>query len=350
MSYLRKNIERLEAYMPGEQPPPEAKVIKLNTNENCYPPSPKVLRVLKSFQGELLRRYPDPMSKALCERAAKLYRVPADWVLAGNGSDEHLALIVRAYLEPGRKAAYPVPTYSLYRTLAQMQDAGLAEIPYDDDYHIPVERLIRSGAVVTFICSPNNPSATVAPVKDLAKLASRLKGILVVDEAYTDFADENAMSLVKKFRNVIVLRTVSKGYSLAGLRLGFAVAQPETLEGLIKIKDSYNVDAVTNRVGIAALSDQAWKDKNTRKVVKSRAKLAKNLDKLGFQIWPSQANFILARPLDGNAQFLYQALKKKGILVRYWNQPRLDDKIRITVGTEEENQALVSAIQALAEC
>jgi histidinol-phosphate aminotransferase len=172
----------------------------------------------------------------------------------------------------------------------------------------------------------------------------------VVDEAYTDFADENAMSLVKKFRNVIVLRTVSKGYSLAGLRLGFAVAQPETLEGLIKIKDSYNVDAVTNRVGIAALSDQAWKDKNTRKVVKSRAKLAKNLDKLGFQIWPSQANFILARPLDGNAQFLYQALKKKGILVRYWNQPRLDDKIRITVGTEEENQALVSAIQALAEC
>ena len=212
MSYLRKNIERLEAYMPGEQPPPEAKVIKLNTNENCYPPSPRVLRVLKSFRGELLRRYPDPMSKALCAKAAKLYGVPADWVLAGNGSDEHLALIVRAYLEPGRKAAYPVPTYALYRTLAQMQGAGLAEVPYDTDYCLPVEGLIRSGAVVTFICSPNNPSATVAPVKDLARLASGLRGILVVDEAYTDFADENAMSLVRKFKNVIVLRTVSKGY------------------------------------------------------------------------------------------------------------------------------------------
>jgi len=348
MSYLRKNIERLEAYMPGEQPPPEAKVIKLNTNENCYPPSPKVLRVLKSFQGELLRRYPDPMSKILCEKAAKFYGVPAEWVLAGNGSDEHLALIVRAYLEPGRKAAYPVPTYSLYRTLAQMQDAGLAEVPYDDDYHMPVERLIRTGAVVTFICSPNNPSATVAPVKELARLASRLKGILVVDEAYTDFADENAMSLVRRFRNVIVLRTVSKGYSLAGLRLGFAVAQPATLEGLIKIKDSYNVDAVTSRVGIAALSDQAWKDKNARKIVKSRAKLAKNLGSLGFKVWPSQANFILARPPDGRAQSLYRALKKRGVLVRYWNQPRLHDKIRITVGTEEENRTLLAVIQAIA--
>ena len=348
MGYLRKNIERLEAYMPGEQPPPEAKVIKLNTNENCYPPSPKVLRALKGFQGELLRRYPDPMSRALCEKAAKLYGVPEDWVLAGNGSDEHLALIVRAYLEPGRKAACPVPTYSLYRTLARMQDAGLAEIPYDEDYRLPVDGLIRSGAVVTFICSPNNPSATVAPVKDLARLASKVKGILVVDEAYTDFADENAMSLVRKFKNVIVLRTVSKGYSLAGLRLGFAVARPETLEGLIKIKDSYNVDAVASRVGIAALSDQAWKDKNAEKIVKSRAKLSKNLGRLGFRVWPSQANFILARPPDGRAQSLYQALKKKGILVRYWNQPRLDDKIRITVGTEEENRALLAVIRELA--
>ena len=348
MSYLRKNIERLEAYMPGEQPPPEAKVIKLNTNENCYPPSPKVLRVLKSFRGELLRRYPDPMSKALCAKAAKLYGVPADWVLAGNGSDEHLALIVRAYLEPGRKAAYPMPTYALYRTLAQMQGAGLAEVPYDTDYRLPVEGLIRSGAVIIFICSPNNPSATVAPVKDLARLASGLRGILVVDEAYTDFADENAMSLVRRFKNVIVLRTVSKGYSLAGLRLGFAVARPETLEGLIKVKDSYNVDAVTNRVGIAALSDQAWNDKNAGKIIKSRGKLSKNLGSLGFQVWPSQANFILARPPDGRAQFLYRALKKRGILVRYWNQPRLDDKIRITVGTEEENGILLAVIRELA--
>jgi histidinol-phosphate aminotransferase len=305
--------------------------------------------VLKSFQGGLLQRYPDPMSKALCEKAAKLYGVRADWVLAGNGSDELLALIVRAYLEPGRKAAYPVPTYSLYRTLARMQDAGLVEVPYDDDYHLPVDSLSRSGAVVTFICSPNNPSATVAPVKDLAKIASKVKGILVVDEAYTDFADENAMPLVKKFKNVIVLRTVSKGYSLAGLRLGFAVARPETLEGLIKIKDSYNVDAVTNRVGIAALSDQAWKGKNARRIIKSRAKLAKNLGRLGFRIWPSQANFILARPPDGNAEFLYQALKDRGILVRYWNQPRLRDKIRITVGTEEENRTLLAVIRELAE-
>ncbi|HOD34700.1 MAG TPA: histidinol-phosphate transaminase [Syntrophales bacterium] len=347
MGYLRRNIERLEAYTPGEQPPPGSRVVKLNTNENCYPPSPKVLRSLKSFRGESLRRYPDPMSRALCERAAKLYGVPANWVLAGNGSDEHLALIVRAYLEPGRKAACPVPTYSLYRTLARMQDAGLVEIPYDDNYGLPVEKLIRAAAVVTFICSPNNPSATVAPVKDLERLASRVKGILVVDEAYTDFADENAMSLVKKFRNVMVLRTVSKGYSLAGLRLGFAVAHPEVLEGLIKIKDSYNVDAVTSRVGIAALSDQAWKDRNARRIIKSRTKLSKNLERLGFRVWPSQANFLLARPADKKAGRLYRALKDRGILVRYWDRPGLSDKVRITVGTEEENGTLLDALKKL---
>ncbi len=347
MGYLRKNIERLEAYIPGEQPPPGSRVIKLNTNENCYPPSPRVLRVMKRFQGELLRRYPDPMSRALCEQAAKLYGVRPDWVLAGNGSDEHLALIVRAYLEPGRRAAYPVPTYSLYRTLALMQDAGIAEIPYGEDYRLPVEGLIRAGAVVTFVCSPNNPSATVAPVEDLGKLASGVKGIVVVDEAYTDFADENAMSLVKRFRNVIVLRTVSKGYSLAGLRLGFAVAQPETLGGLIKIKDSYNVDAVTSRLGIAALSDQAWKERNTRRIIRSRAKLGKSLEGLGFRVWPSQANFLLARPADGRAGRLYRALKARGILVRYWDRPGLSDKVRITVGTERQNRKLIVALEEL---
>lgn len=347
MTYLRKNIETLDAYQPGEQPLPGSSVVKLNTNENCYPPSPAVLQVLRDFDGELLRRYPDPMAGAVRSAASKVYGVPEDWIMAANGSDESLALIVRAFIEPGRKVAYPEPTYSLYPTLTLMQDGEVVEVPYDEDYNLPVKGLIAAGATVTFVCTPNNPSGTVAPVKDLERLASGLKGILVVDEAYTDFADENALGLVEKYDNVIVLRTLSKGYSLAGLRLGLAVARPELLDGLIKIKDSYNVDALTCKIGAAAIQDQVWKNANVEKIRSSRARLAKELAGTGFNVWPSQSNFLLARPPRGNAEEIYLALKGQGILVRYWKRPRLEDKMRITVGTEGENAILMEALAGL---
>ena len=244
MINFRDNVKKMEGYMPGEQPPPGSRVIKLNTNENPYPPSPEVMKVLREFEGEWLRRYPDPMATIAREAASQVYGVPADWIMAANGSDEMLALLARAFLEPGRRIAYPMPTYSLYITLAEMQDAATVEVPYDEDYNLPVEGLLAAQADLTFICTPNNPSATVAPVKDLERLAAGLNGVLVIDEAYTDFADENALGLVSRYENVIVLRTLSKAYSLAGLRVGFGVAQPRLLEGLIKIKDSYNVDSV----------------------------------------------------------------------------------------------------------
>jgi len=345
MINFRDNVKKMEGYAPGEQPPPGSRVIKLNTNENPYPPSPAVMKVLKEFEGEWLRRYPDPMALMAREAAATVYGVPADWVMAANGSDEMLALLARAFLEPGRKIAYPMPTYSLYITLAEMQAAATVEVPYDEDYNLPVEGLLAAQADLTFICTPNNPSATVAPMKDLEKLAAGLKGVLVIDEAYTDFADENALGLVLRHENVIVLRTVSKGYSLAGLRLGFGVAQTELLEGLIKIKDSYNVDAVALRLGTAAMNDQGWMKDNAGKIKASREKLAKALEKMKFKLWPSQANFILVRPPTGDARYLYYELRDRGILVRYWDRPRLDDKIRITVGTEEENQALLEALK-----
>ncbi len=265
MINFRDNVKKMEGYMPGEQPPPGSKVIKLNTNENPYLPSPEVMKVLHGFDGEWLRRYPDPMATIAREAASKVYGVPADWILAANGSDEMLALLARAFLEPGRKIAYPMPTYSLYVTLAEMQDATSLKVAYDEDYHLPVEGLLAAQADLTFICTPNNPSATVAPVKDLETLASGLKGVLVIDEAYTDFADENALSLVSRHTNVIVLRTLSKGYSLAGLRVGFGVAQPTLLEGLIKIKDSYNVDSVALRLAAAAMDDQEWMRANAGK-------------------------------------------------------------------------------------
>lgn len=344
---FRHNIQKMEGYVPGEQPAPGTKVIKLNTNENPYPPSPAVAQVLREFDLEWLRRYPQPAATLACQAAAEVFGVSEEWVMAANGSDEMLALLARALLEPGRAMAYPTPTYSLYSVLAEMQDASIVEVPYGEAYELPVEGLLRVQAQLTLVCSPNNPSATVAPVDDLDRLAAGLDGVLVVDEAYVDFADQTAVGLVERHENLIVLRTMSKAYSLAGLRLGFAVAQPPLLEGLFKIKDSYNVDSLAIRVGAAALHDQAWMRANADKVRASRAALQRALAEMGFSCLPSQANFILCRPPAGDAGRLYRALKERGILVRYWDRPRLSDMLRISVGTEEQNQALLKSLREL---
>lgn len=344
MTYFRPNINAMSGYVPGEQPPPGTKVIKLNTNENPYPPSPEALKVLRELEGELLRRYPDPMAGAFREAASHVLGVPADWVLVGNGSDDLLTMIIRACSEPGQRVVYPMPTYVLYRTLAQIQGAEFVEVPYHEDYTLPVERLIEERGAVTFVASPNSPSGTVASVEQLEKLAAQLSGVLVIDEAYVDFAESDALELVKKLDNAIILRTLSKGYSLAGLRLGFGVANPALLEGLIKVKDSYNVDAIACAVGAAAIADRTHKTANAQKIKTSRAQMADSLQELGFYVLPSQANFLLAQSPVGNAESLYKSLKERGILVRYFNQPRLTDKLRITVGTPEQNETLIKVL------
>ena len=334
----------MSGYVPGEQPPPDTKVIKLNTNENPYPPSPAALKVLQELQGELLRRYPDPMAGAFRQATSQVLGVPADWILVGNGSDDLLTMIIRACSDPGRRVVYPMPTYVLYRTLAQIQGAEFVEVPYQDDYSLPVEQLIEAQGAVTFVASPNSPSGTAASMELLDKLAAQLSGVLVIDEAYVDFAEEDALELVKKYDNVMILRTLSKGYSIAGLRLGFGVANPVLLEGLIKVEDSYNVDAVAGAVGAAAIADQSHKNTNAQKIKNSRAQMASELKQLGFDVLPSQANFVLARSHKGNAESLYQTLKQRGIFVRYFNQPQLEDKLRITVGTPEQNEILINVL------
>lgn len=344
MSYFRPNINAMSGYVPGEQPPPDAKVIKLNTNENPYPPSPEALKVLQELGADLLRRYPDPMVGAFRQEASQVLGVPADWILAGNGSDDLLTMIIRACSEPGRGVVYPMPTYVLYRTLAQIQGAEFVEVPFLEDYSLPVEQLIEAQGAVTFIASPNSPSGTIASAELLDKLASQLSGVLVIDEAYVDFAESDALELVKQYDNVIILRTLSKGYSLAGLRLGFGVANPTLLEGLIKVKDSYNVDAVACAVGAAAIADQSHKTTNAQKIKASRTQMASELKQLGFEVFPSQANFLLVRSPSGNGEYLYEMLKQQGILVRYFKQPRLEDKLRITVGTPEQNATLVKVL------
>jgi histidinol-phosphate aminotransferase len=343
-NYFRSNINAMASYIPGEQPKRGTQIIKLNSNENPYPPSPAALAVLQNIDGEWLRRYPQPFGEDFRQAASKVLGVPSDWMIVGNGSDELLNLVIRACTEPGRKVVYPVPTYVLYQTLAGMQAADVVEIPYNEDYSLPLKELIAVNGAVTFIASPNSPSGHVVPIEELRELATQLSGVLVIDEAYVDFAEEDALALVQEYENAIAIRTLSKGYSLAGLRLGFGVANPKLLDGLFKVKDSYNIDAIACAVGAAAIADQEYKNTCVAKIKASRNKLATDLRQLGFRVWDSQTNFLLAQPPKGNAEYLYRKLKERLILVRYFQQPGLDDKLRITVGTDEQNQVLVKAL------
>lgn len=345
MMFFRENILGMQAYIPGEQPLADQKMIKLNSNELPYPPSPNALAALKNIDEDSLRRYPDPLAAEARRAAAEVYDLPEDWILAGNGSDELMSLIARACLEPGRKLAYPVPTYSLYKLLADVQLAEIVEVPFLDEPMLPVKQLINTNASLTFISSPNNPTGHSTPLEDLELIANSVNGLLIIDEAYADFAPQNALQLVKNNKNVIILRTLSKGYALAGLRFGFAIANPEILKILIKIKDSYNVDAISIRIASAAIRDQKYKNALVEKVIRSREILSTNLKILNFKIWPSQANFLLVRPPNGDASSLYRYLKQQGILIRFYKQRYLEDKLRISIGTDAQNQILIQEIK-----
>jgi histidinol-phosphate aminotransferase len=341
MTFLRKHLQSVTGYISGEQPPPGSAVLKLNTNENPYPASPEVAKVLQNFDLEYLRRYPDPAGYLFREAVSEVLQVSADMVTAGNGSDELLGLVLRAFVEKDARAVYPMPSYVFYRTLAELQGARPLEILYDEAFRFPLQALIEAQGAVTLIASPNSPTGHVISISDLETLAESLAGILVIDEAYVDFAKIDALHLVQKHANVIILRTLSKGYSLAGLRLGFAIAQPSLIRDLNKVKDSYAVDAIAALAGAAALRDQAHKDLNVEKVLRSRPILQQQLENLGFRVWPSAANFVLVQPPLGlQAVELQQALKKQSILIRHFNVPGVEDKLRITICTDAQNEQL----------
>jgi histidinol-phosphate aminotransferase len=347
MNYFRPTIATMQGYTPGEQPKPGTPVIKLNTNENPYPPSPKAIEVLRHLDSEWLRRYPDPYAKDFCHAISEALNIPANWIIVSNGSDDLLNILIRACAEgKEHRVVYPMPSYVLYRTLAAMQPAEVVEIPYPQDYRLPIEELIAANGAVTLIATPNSPSGHLVPLDDLRDLASQISGVLAIDEAYVDFADYSALSLVQEFDNVIILRTLSKGYSLAGLRLGFGIANPKLLSGLFKVKDSYNVDAVAILVGAAAMKDQEYKNTCIEKIKRSRSKLATDLQQIDFKVRDSQGNFLLVTPPNNQAQALYQSLKQQNILVRYFNLPRLDNKLRITIGTDEQNHKLIQVLKS----
>jgi len=345
VGYFRPNVEQTAGYIPGFQPR-EADVVKLNTNENPYPPSPRVSEALARVQADQLRRYPDPLGDPFRAAASKVHGVPADHILCVNGGDELLAMAIRAFCDSQRPLAYPVPTYSLYPVLARLQDCQAIEIPFDGEFNLPA-KLASTGAALTIVCNPNAPSGSLISAEELASLAHDLDGVLLIDEAYVDFAPRHCLDLVRDLENVIVLRTLSKGYSLAGLRFGYAVAQPTLIEGLLKVKDSYNVDAVSIALATAAIQDQSYHRDTVERIKAARRDLTDRLRDLGLEVRDSHSNFLMATCLKVRAADLYERLAAQHIYVRYFNLPGLTDRLRISVGTPEQNARLVAAIRAI---
>lgn len=347
---FREAIERMAPYTPGEQPRLGQRLIKLNTNENPYPPSPRVRRAILAVANAALRLYPPPRADAFVTAASRLYKFPRNMILAGNGSDELLAMLFRAALGPGDRVAYAMPTYSLYDTLAEIQEARVRAIPLGDNYAPPLEELGRADAKLTIVCSPNSPCGTLVPVAELDALARRLDGrLLAIDEAYVDFAESNALQLARRHRNVIVMRTLSKSFSLAGMRLGLLFANPAIIESLLKVKDSYNLNRAAVAAGAAALEDAAWMRRNVERIKSTRAMAANRLRAIGFEAPDSSANFLLARIPGRDMAAVAAALRRRGILVRHFPKSVFRDALRISIGTPAEMAALFKALTPLIE-
>lgn len=347
MNCIRKNIAAMAGYVPGEQPR-DRQYIKLNTNENPYPPSPQVAKALGNLVCGRLRLYPDPAATRLREEAASVAGVPdSGWVLCGNGSDDLLTIAVRTFVDQGGMLASFDPSYSLYPVLAEIQGAGACMIPLDADFAMPGNAAELAGmATLLFLARPNAPTGNSFPREKVRELCRDFRGIVWIDEAYADFAEDNCLGLLAEFANVIVSRTLSKSYSLAGARLGIAFANPELITQMMKVKDSYNVGMLTQVVGTAALSDQDYMLVNAGRIRNSRETVSGHLREMGFMVLPSQANFIFCRPPMPASEY-FAALRAEGVLVRYFSGERTGDYVRITIGTPDEMAALVAATRRI---
>jgi len=334
MNSVRANIRALAGYVPGEQPRDGA-FIKLNTNENPYPPSPRVLEAIRNhLTGEHLRKYPDPMGTAFRQTAARVLGVDPDCILIGNGSDDILTILTRTFVPEGGRVVSPTPSYLLYQTLAEIQGAIYRTVAFTADWRLPSPWPERD-AHLTFVANPNSPSGTTVPPGDLDRLIEQLEAPLVLDEAYVDFADANGLHLVQSGK-VIVTRSLSKSYALAGIRFGFAVAEAGLVRELVKVKDSYNCDVLSLAAAAAALEDQEYLRGTQEKIRATRERLSRELSALGFDVCPSQANFVWCRRQDRAVRPIYEQLKLRRILVRYMNYPGHGDGLRISVGTDSE--------------
>jgi len=340
---ITKSVRKLEGYTPGEQPKVK-NITKLNTNENPYPPSPKCRAVLAKFDLDRLRRYPDPEFNELRKAIAKLNGTKPENVFVGNGSDEVLAVSAKTFTENDEIIGSLDPSYSLYKTLADIRDVKW--IGFDR------QNLAKAtaGKVSLFLLTnPNAPTGELTEPKTVAEFAKRFRGVIIVDEAYAEFSSKNCMKLAtaKNNNNIIVMRTFSKSYSLAGLRVGYCVGPKDLIDAMYKVKDSYNVDAVAQAIALAAIKDQAWMKANVAKVVATRKRVTAELERRGWDIIPSETNFIFAKPAHVKADWLFNKLRKRNIFVRYFRGPKTGDRLRVTMGTDQQMKKLLKAIDEL---
>jgi len=357
MSYERDNIRRMAGYTWGEQPE-DARTIKLNTNENPYPPAAGVRAALTNFDVAALRTYPQPTADPLRDRLAAMHGIGREEIIMTHGGDEALRLAMTTFVDPGAAFGMADPSYSLYPVLADIQDARVVAVPLASDWRLPADfasQLNAAGVKLTCVVNPHAPSGLLLDRATVAELAVNLDGVLLVDEAYVDFVDpahgHDLVPLIREFDNLLLLRTFSKGYSLAGLRLGYLLGSSALIKTLItKTRDSYNIDAISQALGAAAVAERSYAAETWRRVRDDRERLRQGLAGLGLRAAPSETNFLLARvPTSSklDAAALYSALKARGVLVRYFSAPRLTDCLRITVGTPEQNRQLLEELQRL---
>jgi histidinol-phosphate aminotransferase len=371
MPYPRPNIDRLDPYAPGEQPS-TGDVIKLNTNENPYSPADAVLDAIRSTDGEALRRYPPPLAQPFRKVAAATHGLDPSQVIATNGGDELLRLAITVFCAPGTSGGtsevtsgvtfgitsgggvgVAEPSYSLYPVLAAIHDTSVTRVPLNDDWSLPDEfaqRQLDAGARLIMVVNPHAPSGRLQPLEQLRAIAEALmhRAVLLIDEAYVDFADRDAVDLLDSrygLDNVLLLRSLSKGYSLAGLRFGYGLGHANLIAAMDKARDSYNTDILSQRAAVAALGAREQARQGWRQVIAERSRVSGKLTDLGMAVAPSQSNFILVQ--TPRAKSIYESLKIQGIYVRYFDQERLRDKLRITIGTPAQNDALINAISAL---
>ena len=334
---IARHVRKLEEYAPGEQPRAKS-VVKLNTNENPYPPSPKCRAALRAFDYARLRRYPDPNCSELCAEIARLNGTTPERVFVGNGSDEILALAAKCFVEDDESIGSLDPSYSLYKTLAAIRNVKWTGLD------------VTASTSLFLLTNPNAPTGEFREPSEIAAFAKKFRGVVIVDEAYGDFARSNCMSLAtaEANRNLIAMRTFSKSYSLAGLRVGYCVGPRDLIRAMYKVKDSYNVDAIAQTVALAAIRDQDWMRKNAAKVIRSRTRLSAALEKRGWDVLPSEANFVFARPpAPAKAADIFTRLRERNIFVRYFPGPKTGDRLRVTVGTEPEMKTLLKALDEL---
>ncbi|EXI37489.1 histidinol-phosphate transaminase [Acinetobacter baumannii 846928] len=350
MRFWSPEVRELEPYVPGEQPKIQ-NLLKLNTNENPYPPSPKVVEAVQAVlheKADVLRLYPDPDATALKQAIAKQQNINVSQVFVGNGSDEVLAHIFKAFFLQDEPILYPDITYSFYPVYSQFFGTKTKEIPLNENFEIDVRDYTQpNGGVI--ITNPNAPTSIALSLAEIEQvLQANPDRVVVIDEAYVDFGAESAVSLINRYENLVVCQTTSKSRSLAGLRVGFAIAQSHLIAALEAVKNSFNsypIDRFAIAAAVASFEDQAYFEEQCQKVISSREKLVRDLTELGFNVLPSKANFIFATHSQHDAGQLAQKLREQGIIVRYFNKPRINQFLRITVGTDEQNARLVQTLK-----